>query len=274
MGQALALDLLKSSAHVWGLRRDYYALREVERKGVRPLMADLLQPKELADLPEVDFVVLCQAPSEPSDNYQKTYYEGTQNILAALKKRHPQKLIFVSSTSVYATNDGSWVDESMSSLSSAYRTKEEEARASCLLEAEKLVLSNGIPSVVFRLGGIYGPHRNRLGALKEGRMKPIFSDDYSNRIRVEDAVRGIRILMEKGKPGEIYLGVDDEPATQNEFYGWVCEKLALEKSGGTKPDFSHGSNKRCSNKKIKLLGLILKYPNFREGYSDLLKEVL
>jgi nucleoside-diphosphate-sugar epimerase len=105
-------------------------------------------------------------------------------------------------------------------------------------------------------------------------MKPSFSGTYVNRIHVEDIVAGIELLMEKGKLGEIYLGVDDHPSTQREFYEWIYEKTGWPRPivNGASPAV-HGSNKRCTNAKLKALGWAPKYPSFREGYAPLLKEV-
>ena len=97
-----------------------------------------------------------------------------------------------------------------------------------------------------------------------------------NRIHVTDIVRAIRILLERGQPGEIYLGSDDTPSTQREFYSWVFERLSLPIPAPTEPEENrHGqSNKRCFNKKIKELGLKLRYPSFKEGYAPLIADAV
>ena len=277
MGSALGTDFARKGHSVLGLRRQWVG---PPPQGITPITADLLDPESLKNLPQVDFVVLCQAPKRENDSYRQTYFEGTKNLLAKmgsdpLSTGSDPFLILISSTSVYSTGDGSWVDETTLVDGGRFETKEAEANAKVLVETERLVLSSGIPSIIFRLGGIYGPGRHRLKALKEGKMKPSFSETMINRIRVEDIVAGIELLMTKGKQGEIYLGVDDHPSTQKEFYEWVYEKTGWPRpnSNGASAGMVHGSNKRCSNKKIKELGLKLEYPSFKEGYAALLKEV-
>ncbi len=275
LGKTLGKNLAESGVVVWGLRRDPLALKALEMVGIKPFSADLSKPESLARLPEADYAILCQAPSKSTDDYRKTYYEATRNLIEAFHLKKPKKIVMVSSTSVYGTRDGVWVDEETRPDDAGYLSKEAEARAKILLETEDLVLSGLIPSVVFRLGGLYGPKRNRLKAIKEGKIKLSFSDLYTNRIHVDDAVSGIRLLLEKGRPREIYLGVDDEPSTEDQFYSWICEALSMPKppDGGKAGENDRASNKRCSNKKIKQLGMKLKYPTFREGYSGLLAEV-
>ena len=45
-------------------------------------------------------------------------------------------------------------------------------------------------------------------------------------------------------------------------------------TAGMSAEIPHGqSNKRCLNKKIKELGLKLRYPSFREGYELLIDQL-
>lgn len=269
LGTALGLRLLREQNEVWGLRRDQKALRTLDSQGIKPVSADLLRPESLRALPRVDFAVLCQAPARGLDPYRETYYQGTCNLLRALADRRPKKLILVSSTRVYGINDGAWVDENTDPSQNGYPDEEERSRAGCLLDAERAALTGGIPSVVFRLGGIYGPGRNRLKPIREGKIKPYASGEYSNRIHAEDAALGILLLMEKGSPGEITLGVDDEPSRNEEFYRWVCGRIRA-KLPDPLPALDTVSGKRCSNRKIKSLGMKFQYPTFREGYAALI----
>ncbi len=274
IGTALGESFVREGVEVWGLRRNATALHGLADQGINPIEADLLDLSSLKNLPEVDVLVLCQAQSHQTDSYLKTYLEATQNILQACQNKPLKKIILISSTSVYSTSDGSWVDEMTDPRSSAYRSLEAENNARVLLEAETAVLSSEFPAIVFRLAGIYGPGRHRLAALRSGKMKPSFSGDFTNRIHRDDIVRGIQLLVEKGVSGQIYIGADDHPSTQNEFYAWLYEKLNLEppKEGEIAQAPVHTVNRRCSNQKIKKLGLVLKYPTFREGYQELLRE--
>jgi len=293
LGTLLGQDLAKSGHEVWGLRRDPAALLALRGLGIQPIQCDLLSLDSLKSIPSVDHVILCQAPSrlqslDPSmsvgatdspvifrkyDDYGSTYYQATKNLLEILPKDSCRKLIFISSTSVYSTQDGSWVDEATDPFSGSYGDWEAAENAKILLKTEALVLSSYHSALVFRLAGIYGEGRNRVKSLLDGVIKPVFSDLWMNRIHVNDSVRAIRLLLEKGIPGEIYLGSDDRPSTKKEFYNWLCEQLCLPilpaKENETRA--WHGqSNKRCSNKKIKQLGLKLRYPSFKEGYTPII----
>lgn len=286
LGTALGEKLVRLGDEVWGLRRDEEALKKNSEKGIQPFKADLLAPDTLKNLPSVDIAILCQGPSRKTDNHQTTYQRATANLIKAFQAVRPKKVIFISSTSVYSTHDGSWVNEDTDPMKAGYESKESEGNARCLLEAEKTVLSSGIPSTVFRLAGIYGPDRNRIRSLKEGRARPSFSEMYSNRIHRDDIVSGILLLMEKGNLEDIYIGADDCPSTLKEFYSWIYEELGLANRTAfrgealeVEPDLltsPHGTSfgKRCSNRKIKELGLDLRYPDFKKGYQELIRNTL
>ena len=276
VGTALGEELAKSGHEVWGLRRDLPALRRLEGAGIQPIQADLLDTESLKKIPAVEYVILCQAPSRKNDDYFSTYFQATKNLLQTLPKNSCRKIVLISSTSVYSTRDGSWVDENTDPMVPNHIDREAQENAKVLLDTERLLLSSGNPAVVLRLSGIYGEGRNRVKSILDGRVNPVFSDVYMNRIHVTDIIRAIRILLEKGQPGHIYLGSDDTPCTQKEFYSWVFERLGVPVSVRAKmpAENPHGqSNKRCSNKKIKELGLKLRYPSFREGYELLIDQL-
>src|SRR5215471_13375606 len=85
-----------------------------------------------------------------TESYRRIYLEGALNLLESLPG---SKLLFTSSTSVYAQRDGSWVTEES-------ETNPVRETSRILLEAEKLVLDRG--GIVARLAGIYGPGRSAL----------------------------------------------------------------------------------------------------------------
>jgi nucleoside-diphosphate-sugar epimerase len=269
LGAHLGARLSTLGHEVWGLRRDVAPL---EGTRIRPVRADLLDPESLAALPAADWVVACQAPRR-GEGYRETYWQGTKNLVEALKTKPPARFVLVSSTSVYCTSDGSWVDEETPPMSCRHATKEDSDNAHFLLGAEKAALTGGFPAMVLRLGGLYGPKRHRVRMLKEGKMAPALDGTlYTNRIRVEDAAEAALTLLERGAPGEVYLGVDDSPASQAEFYSWLYAQIGVAPPPARPDGPPHGSNKRCSNKKLKALGFSFRYPDYKAGYAELLKE--
>ena len=194
--------------------------------------------------------------------------------------KRAERLIYISSTSVYGQENGEWVDENSP-------VDPEHETGKILLEAEKQVLRSDIPAVIFRLGGIYGAGRNRIAFLKQNTEDIAQGQDYINLIHVADIVSGAILLLEKGKSGEVYLGVDDEPVTRKEYFSEISRLLGLDLQSPPRKRGSRAldsrfrgndsqigilgrTNKRVKNAKLKALGFKFKYPTFREGYRDLI----
>ena len=104
-------SLLSSEGHsVFGLRRNASALPP----DIHPIRAEFSAPLPPAALPpNLDVVVYAASPSGSSkEAYRDVYVNGPLNLLSALApQRGLHRLIFVSSTEVYAQRGGEWVDE-------------------------------------------------------------------------------------------------------------------------------------------------------------------
>lgn len=268
LGLALAERLKQDGARVWGLRRS-----EPITTSIDWLQADLSKPDMLRSLPDVDTVVYAVSAdaSNPVD-YRTAYVEALRNLLSSpMMERAKPKLLFVSSTAVYAQNDGSWVNEESP-------TEPEHFSGKILLQAEELVRqyrgAEGTLGCVVRAGGIYGPGRTRLiDSVKSGQAqinKAIPS--YTNRIHRDDLAGAIQHLMSRDDLAACYLAVDSDPADRADVLGWLAQQLQVpppqEISGAATS--RTGSNKRCSNARLLQSGYELRYPTFREGYAAML----
>jgi nucleoside-diphosphate-sugar epimerase len=178
-----------------------------------------------------------------------------------------RRFVFVSSTGVYAQQDGSWVDEDTPA-----EPREFSDRA--LLDGERAVLGGPLPATVLRLGGIYGPGRTRLiESVRRGeaRVRPGL---YTNRIHRDDAAGALAHLLALAEPAPVYLGVDDEPAAEADVLNWIADRLGLPRPPASRAvphdRLEHRGNKRCRNARLRGSGYGFRYPTFREGYASLM----
>lgn len=268
LGVALGLELVAGGDEVYGLRRHPGALPSA----LRPLAADLADPTTLAQLPAVDAVVYAAAADRSTEEaYRRAYVDGLRNLLRApsLQRQPPERFVFVSSTAVYAQDDGEWVDESSPAEATHFRAR-------LLLEGEALVRASTAPEtapVVFRLSGIYGPGRTRLVDLvRSGRATyPPGPPRYANRIHRDDAAGALAHLLHLGQPAPLYLGVDDAPVDLAEVLTLLAGELGAPPPRlAASPAADERGSKRCSNALLKATGYRLRYPTFREGYAALL----
>jgi nucleoside-diphosphate-sugar epimerase len=191
--------------------------------------------------------------------YRQVYLDGTRNLLEMFPG---SKLLFTSSTSVYAQRDGSWVTEES-------EIKPTRETSQTLLETEGLVLANG--GIVARLAGIYGPGRSALlTKFVEGTaIIDAQNDRFVNQVHRDDIAAALFLLLSRqAQSGQIYNVVDDEPTLQSECYRWLAQRLnrPLPPIGKSKERHKRGdSNKRVSNAKLRRSGWTPQYPTFAEA---------
>jgi len=235
--------------------------QELSRSGHRAQNVDISDRKDVAaHKSDFDFVIHCASTRGGDvDRYRRVYLDGTHNLLERLA---PSRILFTSSTSVYAQAGGEWVTEES-------KADPQHETGKILREAERLVLANG--GMVARLGGIYGPDRSALlQKFLDGRavLDPE-NDRFVNQIHRDDAAAGMQLLLElSGTAGEIYNVVDNEAILQSDCWRWLAANLnwPLPPSGRSTSKRRRGeSNKRVSNAKLRGIGWVPQYPTFAAG---------
>lgn len=237
--------------------------------GVQALTGDVTAPDSLRFPAGLDYVFVLLAPGESGEEaYRRVYYEGTRHVLAALAGQSLKRLFWISSSSVYAQDDGSRVDED--SLAEPV-----SATARILRDSEELARGGPWPVTVVRLSGLYGNGRLRLLKWVEaGRPMRAEPPQWTNRLHVDDAAGLLAFLLERDLAGialaEIYLGTDNEPAPQHEVLDWLADRLGLPWLPREAGPAGEGLNKRLDNSRLLALGYRLRHPDYRAGYSDVL----
>jgi nucleoside-diphosphate-sugar epimerase len=224
---------------------------------------DILDREALARLGSFDAVIDCVSSGHgTADDYRRVYLEGAEALLAVFPKA---RFIFTGSTSVYAQNDGSVVDETSPA--------EPERETGCILRAteERVVAAGGW---VLRLAGLYGPGRwALLRHFLEG-VAVIEGDGsrWLNHTHRDDAAGAMAFVLadesRRRVPPGIYNVTDSEPMTQRDAY-------ALMAAHTHRPMPPHGpidlarkrgvTSKRVSNARLRALGWEPLYPSIREG---------
>ena len=279
VGTPIGAELVRQGHEVYGVRRSNSSQGDLESHGITPIAADITDPETMAALPRpVDWVIHCvSATGGGTEEYRRTYIDGTRNLLDWLKDEPPRKFVYTSSTSVYGQNDGSLVDETSPTVPTVETAK-------LLVEAERIILEasqhRGFPGVILRLAGIYGLGRGYwLKQFLSGEAR-LEGDGgrMLNMIHRDDVVGAVLAALKNGRPGEVYNAVDDEPASQRALFEWLAQKLDRSIPPAVPFDPAAGrkrgiTNQRVSNGRLKAeLGYRFKYPTFREGFSAELEQ--
>jgi nucleoside-diphosphate-sugar epimerase len=208
----------------------------------------------------------------------QVYADGLRNVLAALPAS-VRRVIYVSTTGVYGSAGGTWVDEQ-----TPPDPQREGGRAS--LAAEQILAAHplGKHGAVLRLAGIYGPGRvPHLDKLRVGEPLPVPADGWLNLIHVDDAAR-IVVAADAWLAGQppaaaphVFCIADGSPVQRREYYAEVARIL-----GTPAPQFAPpppdspaaaraGANRRIRSDKMRqVFGVVLDFPSYREGLAQIL----
>lgn len=197
--------------------------------------------------------------------------DGQDPVLAAYHDQLPTDAAWVgyfSSTGVYGDTQGEPVTEESPLLGAS-------PRAQARIAAEKAWQNLNMPVHIFRLSGIYGPGRNMLERLKDGRVQNLEQSDRPvNRIHAADIAQAVMLSLENPAGGAtIYNLADDLPAPTRDVITYAAKLLGKPTPKPADKGASHlmdGSRVVVNEKAKKELGLALRFPTFRDGLNDII----
>ncbi len=239
-------------------------------KKINPIVADVTQPATLGDLPPAETLLYCVGYGADSGASRwALYVDGLRNVLDVVSPE-VRRVIFISSTGVYAERDGGWVDED-----SPCGPLRDSGRA--LLAGEQLLTAHrlGDRGIVLRLAGIYGLGRlPRIGAILSEEPATIPAGQYINLIHVEDAATAVLSAEANAQPPRTYNVADGHPANRRELaetalkLGVALPSIRYSQSDATAR--RRGGDKQVSNRRmVEELRIELRYPTYREGLESL-----
>lgn len=186
---------------------------------------------------------------------------------------------YFSTTGVYGTRDGGWVNE-------ASPLRPTGPRGRRRVEAERrwvdLWRGRGVAVHVFRLAGIYGPGRNAFLDLRRATAKRIDKPgQVFSRIHVDDVAVAVEASMANPRPGAVYNLCDDAPAPPADVVAYAARLMGVEppplvpfEQAELSPMARsfYADNKRVRNDLIKReLGVELSYPDYKAGLDALFR---
>jgi nucleoside-diphosphate-sugar epimerase len=245
-------------------------------QGIEPAIADVLDPGSLAALPGAGRVLYCVGFDRAAGPAMRSVYvDGLRNVLDAIAGR-VGRLVYASSTGVYGSCGEDWIDED-----TPVDPAHESGRV--VLEAENLLRDRcgvmGLPLVILRFAGLYGPGRvPRRASLELG--EPIVGDPDRplNLVHIADAATAAVAALDRGAPGRIYLVSDDRPLPRRAYYTRAAELLGapaprfVPPVSGSPEALREAASKRVSNRRLKMeLGVTLAYPDVYAGLPDALE---
>ncbi|QNR23846.1 NAD(P)H-binding protein [Croceimicrobium hydrocarbonivorans] len=241
LGLALANDLLNKGYDVSGSTTSKDRIKELSDYGISPYLIDIASiDSVIHEFLNSDLLII--AITSKSVDHFKT-------LVKYIEKSQVQKVIFISSTSVYPYTNGI-VDENCNTLNKP------------LVEIEKLFTSNpSFKTTVLRFGGLFGYDRKPGLFIKQ---KPIIENPqgYVNLIHRDDCIEIIEQIIMKNLWAEVLNACAADHPSRRDFYLKESRKIGLESIS-----FDENSNneyKIISSEKLKSL------LNYQFKYADLM----
>ena len=237
--------------------------------GMRPT------PELNSAIAEADYVLVSVPPGENGD----PVLAACGDALSRAKNLH--EIVYLSTIGVYGDRGGQWVDEDT-------QPAPDSGRGSARLAAERdwqsLGQRSGAGVAVLRLAGIYGPGQNALVQIGRGKARRVLKPgQIFNRIHAADIAQAIDAAFTRHASG-IFNVADDAPSPPGDPIVFAAQLLGV--APPPEIPFAQAAPamspmalsfwqecRRVRNDKLKReLGVVLRYPTYREGLSTLFEE--
>ncbi|HEY1761728.1 MAG TPA: dTDP-glucose 4,6-dehydratase [Acidimicrobiales bacterium] len=205
------LDALTYSGRLENLET---ALRDRRARFVKGSITDDVVTDEVLDGAHAVLHLAAESHVDRSITGAKVFYEtnvlGTQQLLESAKRRGVERFVHVSTDEVYGSiESGAWREDHLLEPNSPYSS----SKAGSDLAALAYHRTFGLNVMVTRCSNNYGPRQFPekliplfVTNLFDGKKVPLYGDGLNVRdwLFVDDHCRGILLVLENGRSGEIY----------------------------------------------------------------------
>jgi len=268
------LKLLAGRWRVFALTSSPARASALRQAGAVPLRGNLDEPATLGRLTGLADLVLHLAPPAAAGATDAR----TRHLLAALARRPPTALVYVSTTGVYGDCGGDRIDETR-----AVNPATDRARRRVDAESQLRAFGrrHGVRVGLLRVPGIYA--RDREGGHPRERLvrgTPVLrreDDVYTNHIHADDLARACLLALLRGRPQRVVNACDDSELLMGDYFDLAADLAGLprperitraqaaERMSPIQLSF-WSESRRLANKRLRReLRLSLRYPTPREG---------
>jgi nucleoside-diphosphate-sugar epimerase len=273
LGQAVSRDFLAAGWTVTAVTREggcgfqpQAVPAASSRSALHQHPADLASRESIhrlaSSIPSPDFILHCASSGRGgTEAYRSVYLDGCRHLLDTFPGT---PLLFTSSTSVYAQTDGEVVTEESPA-------EPDRETGLILRETEDLVLARD--GLIFRLAGIYGPHRSVILNKFLAGESTIEEDGrrFLNQIHRDDAAAAILHAATAPLESGLYNLSDSTPRTQLDTFTALAEIFdrPLPPRAPRDLDRKRGwTHKQVSNAKLRSSGWQPRHPDFLDAARD------
>ncbi|NOI69757.1 NAD(P)H-binding protein [Vibrio owensii] len=252
LGTPLAQTLIDQGHQVTVTRRSQTRLDEFPLTSVQPALLDLNEPHsqqqliELIEQHQIERIVGAFPPGFRKGNGQE-YAQQWQRLVSAAKQSSVNKLLMVSSTTVYP-NLAVDMKEEDATLALAQASEHFSDNARIMLQAEQYVIDSGIDYAIVRCSGLIGSdrHPSRFAM----RLKQVSRKAPANMVHQNDAVAATAFALNQ-IDNEVVNATTPNTVSKAEFYQAAITQSDLDIA---LPPVTETADKRILADKLVALG--------------------
>ena len=226
LGKMLAISLLEDGFSVKGSTTSEEKLDDLEKVGIEAYLVNISEFEEFDSFLNSDILIIAITSKD---------VDGFENLISQIENSSIQKVIFISSTSVYG------------SLNRVV-TEEDEVLKTPLSEIESLFRDNTFfETTIIRFAGLFGDERQPYNWFKNRRKIPQ-PKGFVNMIHKDDCIEIIHTIIDQNCWGQTFNACSNHHPTRREFY-----TLAKVSNGFEIPEFENNTEykwKIISSKKV------------------------
>jgi nucleoside-diphosphate-sugar epimerase len=232
LGMPLAKSLLEKGFSIKGSTTSLEKISALESTGIQAFQIELSETEikgEIDSFLENSEILIVTIPPKLRNISSENFIKKIQNLVPFIEKAKIEKVIFISSTSVYGDYN--------SVVTEATKPNPETESGKQLLETETVLQSNtNFKTTVIRFGGLIGEDRHPIHFLA-GRKNIENPEAAINLIHQKDCIGIIKAVIEQDCFGESFNAVAPFHPTRKEYYTLKAIELGL-----LVPDFNENRN--------------------------------
>ena len=234
LGFPLAKSLLNDGYLIKGATTSTTKISNLESAGIQPFLISVDEKGIDGNFDQflIDAnVLIINIPPKLRGNQSESFSLKIQNCIPAIEKSGIKKVIFVSSTSVYAD------DNSIVSQNTICNPESESGKQ--LLDVENILRINShFKTTILRFGGLIGNDRHPIKMLS-GKINIANPEGAINLIHQDDCIEIIKKIIQTDAFGKTYNAAAPFHPTRKEYYTQKATdlNLPLPQFDTTKPSF-------------------------------------
>jgi nucleoside-diphosphate-sugar epimerase len=196
LGKPLAISFLEDGFKVKGSTTSEEKLSDLESHDIESFLVDITDFEEYEVFLDADILIIAITSKD---------IDGFERLISQIQDSEIQKVIFISSTSVYK-------------MTNKVMTEEDAVLENPLTKIENLFIRNTFfETTIIRFSGLFGGERHPANWFKNGRKIPQ-PKGFVNMIHREDCIEIIREVVAQNCWNEVFNACSNHHPTRREFY--------------------------------------------------------